>query len=81
MAPSIHCANGRPRETRPRDAKSAASQTDIAAILSRPEEAARLIAARSAGANSASASINQIHTCVSNSNGIGSDVVGISGPF
>jgi hypothetical protein len=65
---------------RPRDAKSAASQTDIAAILSRPEAAARLIATRPSIAKSASASMNQIHICVSNSSGRGSDVFGIAGP-
>ena len=66
---------------RPRDAKSAASQTDIAAILSWPEAAARLIAVRPLIANSAFASMNQIHICVSNSIGCGSEVLGIAGPF
>src|SRR5712671_4463417 len=76
----IHCANGRLRATRPRDAKSAASQTDIAAILSWPEAAARLITPCSLIANSGFASINQSHTCVSSSSGRGSDVLVIAGP-
>src|SRR2546421_4364646 len=79
-AVGIHCASGRPRATRPRDAKSAASHTDIAAILSWPEAAARLITFRAPTANSASASMNQIHTCVSNSSERGSDVPFIAGP-
>src|SRR5947209_10695578 len=76
----IHCAKGRLRATRPRDAKRAASQTDIAAILSWPDAAARLITPCSLIANSGSASMNQSHTCVSRSSGCGSDVLVIAGP-
>ena len=56
----IHWPIGRPKAIRPRDPKSAASQTDMAAILSCPEAAARLIAARLLTANSELASVNQI---------------------
>ena len=80
-ASSIHCDRGRPSAIRPREASSAASQTEIAAILSWPEVAARLIALRALIANSSLASINQIHTCVSSSNKCRSDVWGIRLPF
>src|ERR1700759_103590 len=80
IAAVIHCASGRPRATRPREARSAASQTDIAAILSRPDAAARLITSRSPVLSSGSASMNQIQTWVSNSSGRGSEVLLITGP-
>src|SRR6516165_1678248 len=76
----IHCAKGRPRVTRPREARSAVSQTDIAAILSKPDAAARLITLCSQIFSSGSASMNHIHTWVSNSSGRGSDVLLIAGP-
>jgi len=77
----IHRASGRSTTTRPRDAKSAASQTEIAAILSWPDAAARLITCRPLSVNSGFASINQIHTCVSNNSNLASDVLGIARPF